>query len=249
MRLTTPLIYTCALLLIVCPGAHAKPGTPESAQTQAEQTVARGKQRQPAFAVLAEQQRGFEDAWQEQLRRQLVVDTPGSPDAISDAIATSLALLNAGAYLHSAGDASVDALFQQQRVLVKLAQTDARLCARLLNTPSARRDEAGETPWLLRRPYRKLQPALQESVTRLVLDAQNKPARMLPPDDAERFMQRTVGQMAARYGPDSLEDYEAMLDDNAGRALRCRGLHQLFETINTLPPQLRAQMVREFFGD
>lgn len=239
----------CGLLLVTGADADGKPDTPEATQAQAAQTVARGKQQRPAFALLAEQQDGFEAEWREQLRRQLVVGTPGSPDAISDAIATSLALLNAGAYLRSAGDASVDALFQQQRVLVKLAQTDARLCARLLNTPSARRDEAGETPWLLRKPYRKLQPGLQESVTRLVLDAQNKPARILPPDDAERFMQRTVGQMATRYGPDSLEDYEAMLDDNAGQALRCRGLHQLFETINTLPPQLRAQMVREFFGD
>lgn len=219
------------------------------AESQAGNIVARGKQQQPAFAILAEQQAGFEDEWREQLRRQLVVGTPGSPDAISDAIATSLALLNAGAYLDSAGDASLDALFQQQRVLVTLAQTDARLCARLLNTPSARRDEAGETPWLLRKPYRKLQPALQESVTHLVLDAQDKPARALPADDAERFMQRTLGRMSARYGPDSLDDYDAMLDDNAGPARRCKGLHQLFETINALPPQLRAQMVREFFGD
>lgn len=242
-------LCACGLLLIACAGAHAKPGTPESSQALAEQTVARGKQQQPAFALLAGQQDGFEAEWREQLRRQLVVGTPGSPDAISDAIATSLALLNAGAYLDSAGDASVDALFQQQRALVLLAQTDARLCARLLNTPSARRDEAGETPWLLRKPYRKLQPALQESITRLVLDAQHKPARRLPADDAERFMQRTIAQMAARYGPDSLEDYEAMLDDNAGQALRCKGLHQLMETIHAQAPPLRAQMVRQFFGD
>lgn len=247
-----PLLQTlcaCGLLCIACTGAHAKPGKPESAQTQAEQTVARGKQQQPAFALLAEQQSGFEDEWREQLRQQLVVGTRGSPENISTAIATAMALFAAGEYLIGADDASVDGYFQQQRVLVTYAQSDARLCARLLNTPSARRDSAGEVPWLLEKPYRAEQAALLAAVSRVVMSGAGKPPRVLPPDDGERFMQRTAGQMAARYGPDSLKDYETMLDDNAGPALRCKGLYQLVETINAQAPELRAQMVRQFFGD
>ena len=38
-------------------------------------------------------------------------------------------------------------------------------------------------------------------------------------------------------------------DDNAGPQLRCKGLQQLTETINAQAPELRAQMVRQFFGD
>lgn len=249
MRSIPLLACLCALLLIACADAGAKPDTPEAAQAQAEQVVARGKQQQPAFALLAEQQKGFEAEWQEQLRQQLVVGTRGSPEAISNAIVTAMALFAAGEYLVSADDASVDAFFQQQRMLVSQAQTDARLCARLLNTQSARRDSAGEVPWLLQKPYRSQQAALQQAVTQLLLSGNGKPPRMLPPDDAERFMQRTASQMAARYGPDSLKDYEAMLDDNSGPAQRCKGLHQLMETINTQAPELRAQMVRQFFGN
>ena len=239
----------CVLLLIACVDASAKPDTPEATQAQAEQAVTRGKRQQPAFALLAGQQEGFEAEWQEQLRQQLIVGTRGSPDAISNAIATAMAVFAAGGYLASADDASVDAFFQQQRFLVSRARTDDRLCARLLNTPSARRDSAGEVPWLMQKPYRDRQAALQQAVTQLLLSGNGKPPRMLPPDDAERFMQRTASQMAARYGPDSLKDYEAMLDDNAGPAQRCKGLYQLMETINAQAPELRAQMVRQFFGD
>ena len=249
MRPITLFFFACALLPMLCVGANAKPNTPEALQAQAEQVVAHGKQQQPAFALLAEQQDGFEDEWQEQLRRQLVVGTRGSPDVISNAIVTAMALFAASDYLVSADDVHVDAFFQQQRILVSRAQTDARLCARLLNTPSARRDSIGEVPWLMQKPYRDRYKALQQTVTQLVLSGNGKPARRLPPDDAERFMQRTASQMADRYGPDSLKDYEAMLDDNAGPALRCKGLHQLMETINTQEPELRAQMVRQFFGD
>jgi hypothetical protein len=237
----------CVLLPMACVDVRAKPDTPEATQAQAEQ--ARGKLRQPAFALLAGQQDGFEAEWQEQLRQQLIVGTRGSPDAISDAIATAMAVFAAGAYLPSADDASVDAFFQQQRILVSRARTDGRLCARLLNTPSARRDSAGEVPWLMQKPYRDRQAALQQAVTQLLLSGNGKPPRLLPPDDAERFMQRTASQMAARFGPDSLQDYEAMLDDNAGPAQRCKGLYQLMETINAQAPELRAQMVRQFFGD
>lgn len=242
---------TCLYLLLAlaCSGVSEAAKTPEATQAQAELVVARGKQKQPAFALLTEQQKGFEAEWQEQLRQQLVVGTRGSPDAISNAIVTAMALFAAGGYLSSADDISVDAFFQQQRMLVSHAQTDARLCARLLNTQSARRDSVGEAPWLMQKPYRSQQSALQQAVTQLLLSGNGKPPRMLPPDDAERFMQRTASQMAERYGPDSLKDYEAMLDDNAGPAQRCKGLHQLMETINMQAPELRAQMVRQFFGN
>ena len=243
-----PALLIC-LLLAGCAGTPTILDTPETSKTRAEQIVTRGKQQQPAFAVLAKQQSGFEDEWRERLRQQLVVGTAGSPDAISNAIVTAMALFAAGEYLASADDASVDGYFQQQRMLVAYAQSDARLCARLLNTPSARRDSIGEIPWLLEKPYRNGQAALQAAVSGVILNGDGKPPRLLPPDDAERFMQRTASQMAARYGPQSLKDYEAMLDDNAGPQLRCKGLQQLMETINAQAPELRAQMVRQFFGD
>ena len=132
----------------------------------------------------------------------------------------------------------------------KVRRPDLTLAVPDHNLPTtARRDSAGEVPWLMQKPYRDRQAALQQAVTQLLLSGNGKPPRMLPPDDAERFMQRTASQMAARFGPDSLKDYEAMLDDNAGPAQRCKGLYQLMETINAQAPELRAQMVRQFFGD
>ncbi len=237
------------MFLSACAGGPSTLKTPESDYARAKAIVDDSKQKQPALAILVEQQNGFEADWREQLRKQLVAGTPGSTDDISDAIVTSMALFTVGGYLIKANNDRVDAFFQQQRILVAQAQTDPRLCALLLNTPSARQDSIGEAPWLLQKPYSAQLPALRQTISQLVLDAQGKQPRSLPPVEAERFMQRTASQMGARYGLQSLKDYESMLNANAGPSIRCKGLYALMETINLQALELRAQMVRQFFGD
>jgi hypothetical protein len=241
--------FSLLLLLSACAGIPNELKTPEADFTRANTVVDNSKKNQPALAILAEQQNGFEADWREQLRKQLVAGTPGSPETISDAIVTGMALFTVGGYLVKADNDRVDAFFQQQRILVAQAQNDPRLCSLLLNTPSARQDSIGEAPWLLKKPYSAQLPALQQSISKLVLDAQGKQPRLLPPAEAERFMQRTASQMGAKFGQQSLKDYEAMLNANAGPAIRCKGLYELMETINLQAPELRAQMVRQFFGD
>lgn len=249
MRTTTYLVLVCCVVLSACAGIPSALKTPEADYARAKAVVDDSKQKQPALAILAEQQKGFEADWREQLRKQLVAGTPGSPETISDAIVTGMALFTVGGYLVKADNEHVDAFFQQQRILVARAQNDPQLCAMLLNTPSARQDSIGEVPWLLQKPYSAQLPALQQSIAQLVLDAQGKQPRLLPPAEAERFMQRTASQMGAKFGQQSLQDYEAMLNANAGPAIRCKGLYELMETINLQAPELRAQMVRQFFGD
>lgn len=249
MRTTTYLVLVCCVVLSACAGGPSTLKSPETEFARAKTVVDVSKQKQPALAILAEQQKGFEADWREQLRKQLVAGTPGSPETISDAIVTGMALFTVGGYLVKADNKHVDAFFQQQRILVARAQNDPRLCAMLLNTPSARQDSIGEVPWLLQKPYSAQLPALQQSIAQLVLDAQGKQPRLLPPAEAERFMQRTASQMGAKFGQQSLQDYEAMLNANAGPAIRCKGLYELMETINLQAPELRAQMVRQFFGD
>ncbi len=249
MRTTTYLVLVCCVVLSACAGIPSVLKTPETEFARAKTVVDVSKQKQPALAILAEQQKGFEADWREQLRKQLVAGTPGSPETISDAIVTGMALFTVGGYLVKADNEHVDAFFQQQRILVARAQNDPRLCALLLNTPSARQDSIGEVPWLLQKPYSAQLPALQQSIAQLVLDAQGKQPRLLPPAEAERFMQRTASQMGAKFGQQSLQEYEAMLNANAGPAIRCKGLYELMETINLQAPELRAQMVRQFFGD
>jgi hypothetical protein len=241
--------FSLLLLLSACAGIPSELKTPEADFARAKTVVDDSKQKQPALAILAEQQKGFEADWREQLRKQLVAGTPGSAQAISDAIVTGMALFTVGGYLVKADNDRVDAFFQQQRILAAQAQNDPRLCALLLNTPSARHDSFGEAPWLLQKPYSAQLPALQQSIAQLVLDAQDKQPRLLPPADAEHFMQRTASQMGAKFGQQSLQDYEAMLNTNAGPAIRCKGLYELMETINLQAPELRAQMVRQFFGN
>ena len=250
MRSTHFICYwSCCVVFGMC--RHSKRvENSGNGSARAKTVVDDSKQKQPALAILAEQQKGFEADWREQLRKQLVAGTPGSPETISDAIVTGMALFTVGGYLVKADNEHVDAFFQQQRILVARAQNDPRLCALLLNTPSARQDSIGEVPWLLQKPYSAQLPALQQSIAQLVLDAQGKQPRLLPPAEAERFMQRHRQPDGRKIRTaKSGRDYEAMLNANAGPAIRCKGLYELMETINLQAPELRAQMVRQFFGD
>lgn len=249
MRLTQFTVLFLVMLLSACAGIPSELKTPETDLARAKTVVENSKKEQPALAILAEQQKGFESDWREQLRKQLVAGTPDSAETLSDAIVTGMALFTVGGYLVKADNEHVDDFFQQQRILVAQAQNDPRLCALLLNTPSARHDSIGEAPWLLQKPYNAQLSALKQSIIQLVMAAQGKQPRILPPAEAERFMQRIANQMGAQFGQQSLQDYEAMLNTNAGPAIRCKGLYELMETINLQAPELRAQMVRQFFGD
>jgi hypothetical protein len=242
-----------ALLLLACLVSAvpliAKPAkTPEAYQAQAEQIVAQTLEKIPAYALLAQQQKDFIPAWQELLRQQLIIGGSRQAQEFSRAIALGLALHSSNGFLSAADDDSVNRYFQQQRRLLADAQQDPRLCRLLLNTPSARMDQAGAPPWLMEKKYRAYQPGLQQAMTELIVNAQGKWPRTLPDEQSSLFIRRVVGQMVDTYGPESLKRYELMGNENASPETRCLALHQLYETIDTLPLELRAQVVRGYFG-
>lgn len=238
-----------ALLLIAITCAQAKSfNTPEDYQRQAEQIVAEDVQQIPAYAILASQQKNFLPAWRELLRQQLIVGNSRQAHNTSQAIALALALNSSNNFLLAADNERVNNYFQQQRLLLKLSQQDTQLCRILLNTPAQRADQTGSTPWLLDKNYRRYRADLQRAVTQLIISSENQLSRGLPEQQSQQFMKRIVSQMVNTYGPESLSRYELMSNENASPVTRCTGLHQLYETINTQPVELRAQLVRSFFG-
>lgn len=222
--------------------------TPEDFQRQAEKIVADDLQKIPAYAILAKQQKNFLPAWREQLRQQLIVANSRKPHDTSQAIALAMALNVSNNFLLTANNEAVDNYFQQQRQFLQISQQDPQLCRILLNTPAQRTDQAGTAPWLLEKNYRRYKPALQKAVEQLILSSENQWPRTLPEEQSQQFMKRIVSQMVSSYGPESLKRYELMSNENASPETRCMGLHQLYETINTQPLELRAQLVRSFFG-
>ncbi len=239
-----------ALLLIYSISiAQAKPSkSPEDFQRQAEQIVAEDVQQIPAYAILAKQQLNFLPAWRELLRQQLIIGNDRKPHNTSQAIALAMALNMSNNFLLAANNEAVDDYFQQQRLFLTLSQEDPQLCRLLLNTPAQRADRTGSTPWLLDKNYQRYRADLQRAVTQLIVSSENQLPRRLPEEQSQQFMKRIVSQMVNLYGPESLTRYELMSNENASPETRCTGLHQLYETINTQPLELRTQLVRSFFG-
>lgn len=237
-----------ALLLLCASALAAAPPAPEDSLHAAQARIAETRARHPALDLLARQQPGFEETWREQLRQRLIVAPAREARAASEAIATGLALNASTGYLLRAGDPAVEGLFVQQRRLMAAAKDDDALCAILLNTPSAREDRAGAMPWLLEKPWRDWQPDLLAALSALVLDGQGEQLRQLPPEQTRWFMQRTAGQVAGRFGADGLARYERLQDGNGAPRARCLGLHELFEVLAEQPPELRALLLRAYFG-
>ena len=241
-------LFLSLLLLIPSIGSAVTDPDPVVLQKQAEAAVTEIRKRQPVYALLAEQQPGFLVNWREQVRQFMAVNGSRNTQNASRAIATALGLNASTAYLTRSDDVAIDALLVQQRRLMAMAQTDARLCGILLNTTTARLDENGHTPWLLRKPYRALQPDLESALFHIVTSAQDKPARTLPDVQNQQFTQRIAARIGERYGRKGLDDLERMQNDNTAPTQRCRGVSRLLEVIAEQPPELRAQLMRIYFG-
>lgn len=241
--------WPIAALLVFCASTPAAARvTPEDDLRRAQAQIAETRARHPALDLLARQQPDFEAAWREQLRQRLVVAPKREARAASEAIATGLALNAINGHLARAGDPAVEGLFVQQRRLMAAAKDDGALCAILLNTPGAREDRAGTMPWLLQKPWRDGRGDLLAAVSALVIDARDKPARRLPPEQERGFMQRVAGRISGRFGADGLARYERLQDGNGAPLQRCLGLHELFEVLAEQPPELRAMLLRAYFG-
>lgn len=221
---------------------------PSYYQEQADFYIAQSKANQPSLALITQDQPGFEPLWRELLRQQLITSKKRDSASISQAIALTMAIQYVPAYLAYADDASINYYFQLQRKFLLLAQTDGRLCRLLLNTQSSQIDQQGMPPWLLEKNYRSNIPTLQTAMNKLITPKQNAWARQLPAEQSQLFMRRLIGQMANTYGIESIQIYEQMNNENASPAQRCLGLYQLYETISTQPLELRAQLIRSFFG-
>lgn len=241
-------LFLSLLLVLPSIGRAATAPDPAVLQRQAEAAVNETRTRLPAYALLAEQQSGFLVNWREQVRQFMAVNGNRNTQNASRAIATALGLNASTAYLSRSDDAAIDALLIQQRRLMTMAQTDARLCGILLNTTTARLDEKGHEPWLLRKPYRALQPDLETALFQIVTSAQDKAPRTLPETQSQQFTQRIAARVGERHGREGLEDLERMQNDNTAPAQRCRGVSRLLEAIAEQPPELRAQLMRIYFG-
>jgi hypothetical protein len=242
-------MFFALLLIATTTIAHAKSSQiSEQYQRKAEQIVADDLQQIPAYDILAKQQKSFLPLWNELLRQQLIVGTSRNAHDTSQAIALGLALNMVNYFLLTASNEHVNNYFQQQRLLLELSQQNPLLCRILLNNAAQRADQTGTTPWLLDKRYLRYKPALQRAVTQLIAGSENQIPRSMPEEQSQQFMKRIVSQMVNTYGADSLKRYELMSNENANPETRCLGLHQLYETINTQPIELRAQLVRSFFG-
>ncbi|MBP6300267.1 MAG: hypothetical protein KA365_07635 [Arenimonas sp.] len=222
---------------------------PEKYSQQAEQLIAQTKIKQPALAILAKQFNAFDAQWQELLRQQLIIRTHKNSEQLSNAIGLSLALQYAASYYQYTDNTSLDYFLQVQRRLFLQAQTDPRLCGILMNTASSRVDQQGMQPWLLEKNYRSHAAGIQKAMNLLIQSEQSPWPRTLPDNQRESFMRRTINQMANIYGADSIKNFEQMNNENSSPTNRCLALHQLYETINAQPLELRAQLLRSFFGD
>lgn len=236
------------VVLILPMGQGADAASPEDLRRQADALVAEIRGRQPVYGLLAEQQDAYLLNWREQIRQYIAVNGGRNAPAAGRAIAAALALNASAAYLSRSDDAGVDALLVQQRRLMALAQTDAPLCGILLNTPTARLDENGRTPWLLRSPYKTMLPGLETALFQVVGSAQGKAPRTLPDSQGQQFTQRIAARMGERFGREGLDDLERLQNDNSAPALRCRGVSRLLDTIAEQPPELRTQLMRIYFG-
>ncbi len=243
-------LLTCILLstAIFFAGNTKAEVKPSYYQEQAEFYITQTKAKHPSLAVITQDQPDFEPLWRELLRQQLITSKKKESAAISQAIALTMAIQYVPTYLAYADDANINYYFQLQRKFLLQAQTDGRLCGLLLNTQSSRMDQQGMPPWLLEKKYRDNIPALQTAMNKLIIPKQNAWARLLPAEQSQVFMRRVINQMANTYGADSIKLYEQMNNENASPTQRCLGLYQLYETLNIQPLELRAQLIRSFFG-
>jgi hypothetical protein len=245
---STILLTAIFLFSVLITGISKAELKPNFYQEQADRYIAQTKSEQPSFALLSQEQSGYEPLWRELLRQQLITSKKRDSAHISQAIALALAIQYVPPYLRYADDSNINYYFQLQRQFLLQAQTDGRLCRLLLNTQSSRIDQQGMSPWLLDKNYREYIPTLQTAMNQLITPKLNPWARQLPAEQSQLFMRRSISQMANTYGPDSIILYEQMNNENASPAKRCLGLYQLYETINTQPLELRAQLIRSFFG-
>lgn len=243
LRLLIPFV-----LMLVCATIRAENADPDDLRRQADTAVSDTGKNQPVYALLAEQQNGFLVNWREQLRQYMAINGRRNTQDASRAIAAALGLNATVAYLSRSPDEAIDALLAQQRRLMTMAQDDAALCGILLNTTTARLDENGREPWLLRKPYATLLTDLESALAGIVIGAQGSPARTLPEAQGQQFTQRIAARVGERYGQEGLEDLERMQNDNTAPARRCRGVSRLLEAIAEQPPELRAQLMRIYFG-
>lgn len=241
--------WLIAALWLCCATAQAAGlAAAEDSLRRAQAQIAETRARHPALDLLARQQPGFEEAWREQLRQRLVVAPRREARTASEAIAVGLALNAINGHLARAGDPAVEGLFVQQRRLMAAAIDDGALCAILLNTPVAREDRAGTPPWLLQKPWRDWRDDLFAAVSALVIDGQDRQARRLPPEQERGFMQRVASRVSARFGAEGLARYERLQNENGAPLQRCLGLHELFEVLAEQTPELRAALLRAYFG-
>jgi hypothetical protein len=61
-------------------------------------------------------------------------------------------------------------------------------------------------------------------------------------------MQRLISRMAQRFGAASLREYELIENENADPMTRCKAVWQVAETMHNEPLELRAHLVRIYFG-
>lgn len=241
------MIRTLIVFFLLCQNTLAQSlRSPESVERDLQTILLQSQAQQPVFKALAEQQPAFLSAWREQLRQQIIVSAPKQWLAASNAIALAEALKVSNQYLSRNDDERVDGYFQQQRLLLAKARNDDRLCSRLLNTVISDADERYNTPWLLDTHYRKMQPSLQRAVAELVLHAQTP--RHLPTEQNQLFMQRLISRMALRFGNESLREYDLIENENANTTTRCKALWQVTESMHDEPLELRAHLVRIYFG-
>jgi hypothetical protein len=80
------------------------------------------------------------------------------------------------------------------------------------------------------------------------LNAQQQPERKLPAEQNQLFLQRLITRMAERFGQESLKEYDLVDNENADPLTRCKAVWQVAETIQEQAPELRAHLVRVYFG-
>lgn len=234
--------------MLLASSSHAARIDPDALRQQANTIVAKTRKQQPAYDQLAEQQNDYLVNWRERMRQYLAIHGNHNTSAASRAIATALALNVSTTYLNRSHDTAIDALLLQQRRLMTLAQSDPLLCNILLNSASARQDESGRIPWLLRTPYNAMMPELESALLQVIQGAQDIAPRTLPVEQNSQFTQRVSTRIRERYGEEGLNDLARLQNDNTAALQRCRGISRLLEVIAEQPLELRAQLMRIYFG-
>lgn len=221
------------------------------AATQAPEVagVALAIQRQPALAILAEDNPGFREEWERRLRAELQLDAAVAhdPDASLQA-GMALAIEAAKPYLMRADDAAANRFLSSLGKVIAEGGRDPETCLSYVEAGSKDPDSRGRRARVEARLGPLMREDLLRSIAVVVASGRNGEKRVLEREELPGAIQPVIQAMARRHGAGSLQGLGRVAGRPSPPAERCAAMARMLAAIEEQPEQRRAMLARTLFS-